>query len=212
MTAEQAEAVRHGYRMDRRAQAARGAFYGSEHLRALDAEVARRLGGRGMTLAEAMQAVDALDDFTFRRLTQGVPAAWWDGTEATAEPAPVAQEAPQEAAPAVEAIDYPDDRAGTIARIKAALRKRSGRAWSVTGGRGTAYGWIEIRATKRYSRDGSGFTLTDEDRDLLGSLLGLGGPVHFQGVSIPAGPDYRREYIDRAEGREPSVTGKPYWD
>lgn len=33
-------------------------------------------------------------------------------------------------------------------RIKAALVKRSGKQWSVTGGRGTAYGWITISAPK----------------------------------------------------------------
>jgi hypothetical protein len=34
-------------------------------------------------------------------------------------------------------------------RIKAALRARSGKDWSVTGGRGTAYGWIAISVPKR---------------------------------------------------------------
>src|SRR3712207_4334014 len=33
-------------------------------------------------------------------------------------------------------------------RIKAALVKRSGKQWSVPGGRGTAYGWIRISAPK----------------------------------------------------------------
>lgn len=34
----------------------------------------------------------------------------------------------------------------TIKAIKAALKKRSGKDWSVTGGRGTAWGWIAITA------------------------------------------------------------------
>ena len=35
------------------------------------------------------------------------------------------------------------------------------------------------------------------------------GRAH-QGESIPAGHDYYREYVDRAEGR--GVIGRPYWD
>lgn len=34
----------------------------------------------------------------------------------------------------------------TIKEIKSALKQRSGKAWSVTGGRGTAWGWITITA------------------------------------------------------------------
>jgi hypothetical protein len=38
------------------------------------------------------------------------------------------------------------DRNEAIKRIKTALQKRSGKQWSVTGGRGTAWGWVEIDA------------------------------------------------------------------
>lgn len=38
------------------------------------------------------------------------------------------------------------DRNETIKRIKDALKRRSGKPWSVTGGRGTAWGWITIDA------------------------------------------------------------------
>jgi hypothetical protein len=34
------------------------------------------------------------------------------------------------------------DRNETIKTIRTALRRRSGKAWSVTGGRGTGWGWI----------------------------------------------------------------------
>lgn len=37
-------------------------------------------------------------------------------------------------------------RDSAISTIRAALRRRSGKAWSVTGGRGTAWGWITIEA------------------------------------------------------------------
>jgi hypothetical protein len=90
-------------------------------------------------------------------------------------------------------------------RIRKALKARSGKAWSVTRGRGTARGWITIQASSTRS-------MTDAERAELGELLGLSKPVHCQGEMIPSGHDYYREYIDRAEGREPRVTGTPYWD
>jgi len=125
------------------------------------------------------------------------------------------------------------DRKETIQEIKTALKRRSGRAWSVTGGHGTAWGWITIGAlpSKRtchsIQRPGTvgnpgdyddidtgqpcGY-MTLADRNKLGELLGLNEPVHCQGVKIPASNDYWTEYIDRANGHQPSVTGKPYWD
>lgn len=42
-----------------------------------------------------------------------------------------------------------NDRDDAIRRIRQALRRRSGKAWSVTGGRGTAWGWITITAPPR---------------------------------------------------------------
>ena len=39
------------------------------------------------------------------------------------------------------------DRNEAIKRIKAALKARSGKSWSVTGGKGTAWGWIKIDTT-----------------------------------------------------------------
>jgi hypothetical protein len=127
------------------------------------------------------------------------------------------------------------DRDQVIAEIKTALQKRSGKSWSVTGGRGTAYGWITIDAPpkrrtftnvpKPYNTDHRpGIEHYDEvdmgkpggfmgaaDRAELAKLLGLEG-VHFQGVSIAASSDYYREYMDRANGKQPSVIAQPYWD
>lgn len=103
------------------------------------------------------------------------------------------------------------DRDEAIAAIRAALRRRSDRAWSVTGGRGTSWGWITITAPP-VRRIDHGTYMTDEDRRELGKLLGLGAPVHIQGESIPASHAYRREYVDRAEGCAPSTVGRPYWD
>ena len=39
-----------------------------------------------------------------------------------------------------------------IGRIKASLKARSGKAWSVRGGRGTAWGWITIDVRVAYGR------------------------------------------------------------
>jgi hypothetical protein len=131
---------------------------------------------------------------------------------------------------------YPDlgelRRDDAIARIKAALRRRSGKAWSVTGGRGTAWGWIRIdappaRRTWReveaapdhngrptYEAQDSGRpggSSSPADRHELAALLGL-ERMHCQGESIPASSDYYTEFVDRAEGRAPRVLGRPYWD
>ena len=125
------------------------------------------------------------------------------------------------------------DRNTTIGEIRAALRRRSGKAWSVTGGRGTAYGWITIDAPparrtlkcrlkagatttwpsdyEEYIDSSPGGSMTPGDRTQLARLLGLDA-VHIQGVNIPASNEYYREYIDRANGRAPSVIGEPYWD
>ncbi len=124
------------------------------------------------------------------------------------------------------------DRNETIKIIKAALKRRSGRSWSVTGGRGTAWGWIDINVPpslrkahhrlkdgcpdwpenyEEYVDDNATGHITPADRDLLAKLLGLES-VHQQGVSIPASNDYYREYIERAEGKPVTKIAQPYWD
>jgi hypothetical protein len=116
------------------------------------------------------------------------------------------------------------NRDEAIKRIRAALKKRSGKPWSVTHGRGTVWGWITISSppARRTSDYEGGFWhagmaegcyyLTREDGEELARLLALPARVHPQGQSIAAGNDYYQEYVDRAEGRTPTVYGKPYWD
>lgn len=127
------------------------------------------------------------------------------------------------------------DRDETVKRIKTALQRRSGKQWSVTTGRGTAWGWINIDAPpsrrtwgsrlkadaspaqlpedyEEYDTGTPGGHMSPADRAELATLLGLDRPVHFQGQSIAASGDYYREYIDRAEGRAPAAIAKPYWD
>ena len=98
------------------------------------------------------------------------------------------------------------DRNEAIRRIRAGLKKRSGRKWSVTGGTGATWGWITITSGRKND------DLGEADQKHLAELMGLDGPVHRQGLSIPASFDYRIEHVDRAEGRTPSRIGKPCWD
>lgn len=120
----------------------------------------------------------------------------------------------------------------TIKRIKTALQKRSGKSWSVTGGRGTAWGWITIDAPparrtwghrlkagcvdlpenyEPYDTGLSGGYTSPAERKELATLMGLDS-VHCQGISIAASSEYYAEYLARAEGRTPAKIAQPYWD
>ena len=127
-------------------------------------------------------------------------------------PAPALAPAPGPAAPTA-APDWSaiaTDRDETIAAIRAHLRRRSGRAWSVTGGRGTAWGWISIAAPP--ARRVNGY-LSDADRAELSALLGVEIHRGDRSCEIAASSTYRREYLDRAAGiLPPRVIAKPYWD
>ena len=111
------------------------------------------------------------------------------------------------------------NRNETIKKIRDALKKRSGKSWSVTGGRGTGYGRITIdalpaRRTRHYRLKGGaldipenyesyedgnpGGYITESDRQELKTLLGL-DTIHDQGEHIPGQNDFYQEYIDRAE-------------
>ncbi len=119
----------------------------------------------------------------------------------------------------------------TIQIIRQALRRRSGKAWSVTGGRGTAWGWITIDAPparrtahwvlktgapdlpENYTEviNNAPGHITPADRAELAKLLGIEN-THCQGVSIPASSAHYREYIARAKGETPTEIAQPYWD
>lgn len=112
------------------------------------------------------------------------------------------------------------ERDEAIKTIRAELKRRSGKTWSVTGGSGTAWGWIRINvppARERFSWDGldevgPGNYPSLADRVLLGLLLGLDSKLaHPQGESVPASYEYRREYVARAKG-ETAPRATPYWD
>ena len=101
------------------------------------------------------------------------------------------------------------DRNTTMTTIRSALRERSGKSWSVTGGRGTSYGWLTITAPPA-RRVEYGY-MTDEDRAELGRLLGKDGPCHMQGELVPASNAHYREFTARAQGK-PFVVAEQYWD
>lgn len=127
-----------------------------------------------------------------------------------------------------------NDRNETIKTIKAALQRRSGKTWSVTGGRGTAWGWIKIEAPtarrtwghrlkspnaadipENYEPYDSGEPdrgMSPADCAELGRLLGLDSPTSTQGVSVASSSAYYAEYVDRANGRTPAEIAQPYWD
>lgn len=95
-----------------------------------------------------------------------------------------------------------------IQTIRHELRRRSGKAWSVTGGKGTSWGWITVTAPPaRRTPYGS---MTEADQAELSELLGM--TVHHQGAVIPASQAYRTEYVERARGATPTKVGTPYWD
>jgi hypothetical protein len=100
------------------------------------------------------------------------------------------------------------DRNDAIAQIKAAFKAR-GMKFSVTGGRGTAWGWISIDLLPADYKKLS----PDERTAKLGELNdAIGKSGHHSSISIPSSSQYYREYIDRASGIEPTVIGEPYWD
>jgi hypothetical protein len=101
-------------------------------------------------------------------------------------------------------------RDDVVAAIRSALKDRSGKSWSITGGRGTAYGWLKIASPKARAADKWG-SMTAEECAELAALLGL-GRVNAGGESVPAGHDYYRQYLDLAERGETAIHARPYWD
>lgn len=126
-----------------------------------------------------------------------------------------------------------NDRDFAVKVIRDNLKKRSGKSWSVTVGRGTAWGWLHVDAPnarrtwrwrlkpgmpdqpenyQEFDSGQPGGHSGPAERAELATLLGLERLDSYQGVSIPGGSDYYDEYMDRAQGRVPERVGKPYWD
>lgn len=102
-----------------------------------------------------------------------------------------------------------NSRDETIQSIKAAFKARGFR-YSVKGGRGTAWGWITIdllpAVHKALDHDGR-----KKEYQLLGERLMMDTLVYGP-EDIPSSSAYYAEFVQRAQGIRPTVTGKPYWD
>lgn len=93
---------------------------------------------------------------------------------------------------------YPTLKEGRTAvtrKMRQLLRERSGKAWSVRGGRGTGWGWLDISAPPARLVDG--YKMTPEDQEELRALLGE-GHVHHQGVLVS--PDSWWHYLKACRG------------
>jgi hypothetical protein len=78
---------------------------------------------------------------------------------------------------------YPTLKAGrteVTKKMRQLLRERSGKAWSVKGGRGTGWGWLTIAAPPSRMDN---WRMTPEDQAELATLLGQ-ERVHCQGESV----------------------------
>ena len=101
-----------------------------------------------------------------------------------------------------------EDRNTTITALRKVLKRRTGRTWSVTGGRGSSWGWITVNSPPA-RRDG--YSITDEDGTLLMAAFGM--EHHRPGtLTIPAGTAHRRVYLQRAHGVPRTFTAEQYWD
>ena len=116
------------------------------------------------------------------------------------------------------------DRAEACKRIRAAMKRKTGKTWSVRGGRGTGWGWITVGAPpkrrichdpnpewkcwditntvspyfERQPKDGErGRYTSDAERAEIAGAFGLTHPAHMQGLSIS--PDEREYYVLQAE-------------
>lgn len=116
------------------------------------------------------------------------------------------------------------DRDEAIKRVRAALKRKTGKTWSVTGGRGTAWGWITVEAPpkrrvfhdpnpawnirdlncqepryfERKPEDGEkGWYTSDAECRQIQRAFGLSCIVNSQGLHID--PDKREFYVQRVE-------------
>jgi hypothetical protein len=126
-------------------------------------------------------------------------------------------------------------RDAVIVAIRKALKVRSGKPWSVTGGRGTAWGWITVetppaRRTQRCRLKAGAVTNWPDDYEVydsgepgggmlvgdaaeLAALLGIEAHQCRQHWSIPAQRDFQRVALCRAmHGHAGGFTAEANWD
>lgn len=87
--------------------------------------------------------------------------------------------------------------------IRAGLRNRTGKHWSVTHEGGV----LRITASRKYRRQHG--AMTDEARTELARALDLPkSAVGAKGVTVPGEQSWHHEYVNRAFGQEPTVYGR----
>ena len=115
------------------------------------------------------------------------------------------------------------DRSEVVKRIKAALKCKTGKTWSVHGGCGTAWGWLTVEAPKsrrvsvkdnpayvdpwetpgelryfEYIREnGENYFTSRAACAELALAFGLSEPTHYQGLQIA--PEKWEYYLELAE-------------
>ncbi len=92
-----------------------------------------------------------------------------------------------------------------IERIRAALKVKTGKSWSVRGGSGTSWGWIDVLPLPREQPEKG--QMSPEQSRALADAFGIDVPVHYQGLSIS--PDERSAYVARVERADPSPAVPP---
>lgn len=75
-----------------------------------------------------------------------------------------------------------EGRTAVTKKMRQLLRQRSGKTWSVKGGRGTGWGWLTISAPPSRMDN---WRMTEEDQAELAALLDE--KAHCQGVSVASG-------------------------
>lgn len=104
------------------------------------------------------------------------------------------------------------DRNKAIELIRLGLKLRTGKQWSVTGGRGTGWGWIHVLPQpKDRPKNPEEGNCSIQQAEELAAATGIERHI-ARNLSIAAGSDYYREYIARAWGLKPTFIGEPYWD
>ena len=92
------------------------------------------------------------------------------------------------------------DRNVYTKELRSILKKRTGRTWSVKGGTGTAWSWLDICAPPARLVDG--YRMTPDDESLLAAVL---GESHIgQHYQIPPTGGYRAHVMARCVGLDAS--------
>jgi hypothetical protein len=113
------------------------------------------------------------------------------------------------ACPVCQTLKLPGiGREQALIQLRHALSRRTKSKFSVTGGSGTAWGWIGISL-----RPSDYDKLTpDQQKAKLRELNELFDRQGASSISVPASSEHYREYIRRALGEKNVPATPAYWD